>query len=154
MKPFIYLFLFMALTACVNRPIGQFYSHLPYERWRKADTLELPVVVDSITYARAKAGTMWELWIDIRHTNAYPYSNLVMELLSSQQDTTVHLSLTNKRGTWAGHGLGYLYQSSHYISTFRSDTTRVDTLRYRLISSMPDSVLEGIHDIGIRLLAQ
>ncbi len=152
MKPFIYLFLFMALAACVNRPIGQFYSHLPYERWRKADTLELPVVVDSITCARAKAGTMWELWIDIRHTNAYSYSNLAMGLSSTQLDTTVNLPLTNERGAWVGHGVGYLYQSSHYVGTFHPDTAKADTLRFRLVSFMPDSILEGIHDIGIRLL--
>lgn len=154
MKPFIYLFLFMTLTACVNRPIGQFYSHLPHERWRKVDTLELPVVVDSITYARAKAGTKWELWIDIRHTNAYPYSNLAVGLLSAKQDTTFNLPLTNKRGAWIGHGLGYLYQSSHYIGSFHPDTAKADTLYFHFISFMPDSVLEGIHDIGIRLLAQ
>lgn len=152
MKAFIYLFFLLTLTACVNPPIGRSYAHIPDEGWQKTDTVELPVTVDSVTYARVSIGTAWDVWVDVRHTNAYPYRNLVVELVTPRQDTIVNLSLTDEQGRWAGSGLGYLYQHSHYAGMFHPDSTGADTLYFRLISLMPDSTLKGVHDIGIRLL--
>lgn len=150
MRLVICLFFFLFLTACISRPIGQAYCHIPAEGWRKVDTLTLTVVPDSM----ACVGTGWEIIIDVRHTNAYSYGNLNIGLMTPQGDTVISLSLLNERGMWKGNGLGYMYQSSYKAGVYCPDKEWKDTLHFQIISLMPDSLLQGVHDLGIRLLAE
>ena len=152
MRFFISFCLLLTVAACADLPLGQMSLHIPDEGWRKEDTLILAVVPDSNVYVRSKeCMDSWKVQVDVRHTNDYPYANLVLRLTAPQNDTVLCLPLADSGGQWTGHGVGYLYQSSYPAGMLQLGSDKADTLHFRIVSLMPDSVLRGMHDIGVRL---
>ncbi len=140
----------LTLAACIGQTDGRSHKCITNGEWRKTDTLERMITMNS---SDRHTNTLWEVWMDVRHTNSYPYTNLAVCLSAPRIDTTVNLKLTDNRGAWKGNGLGYVYQSSHRVALWRSaDAEKRDTLCFRLVHLMPDSLLQGVHDIGIRLV--
>ncbi len=152
MRLFICCCMLLSLTACIDRPSRQAYLHIPQGEWRKTDTLTLAIVSRPDIHKGGKErAESQEVRIDVRHTNAYPYTNLIVRLDALWGDTVLNLPLADKRGHRKGHGLGHMYQLSCQAGMLRLEENVPDTLRFRLVSLMPDSVLKGIHDIGIRI---
>lgn len=99
------------------------YSHffdIPTEGWKYGDTLKfLPQTQDSVVSGR--------LNIALRHSNAYEYSNLWLEIRHFNGDSiridTVNIEMADIYGRWHGSGLGTSFQYelplSHDITLFR-----------------------------------
>ena len=114
------------------------FRELPADGWVYGDTLcFMPQFADSTTTAIPV--------IALRHNNAYPYSNLWLELSRMSHDSTtlildtVNVRLADIYGRWAGHGFGASYQFADTlrgVTPVRAGETvtvrhimRVDTLR-------------------------
>ncbi len=94
----------LLLTACVVTPDeqGRFVA-LPAEGWAYGDT----VAFDSLCADSVATG---RLAVSVRHTNAYLYSNLWLELTTPQGDSvrrdTINMPLADDFGRWYGRGVG------------------------------------------------
>ncbi len=84
------------------------------------------------------------LEIGLRHTDAYPYRDL---WLNVNQDT-VHIYLTDSVGHWKGKGIGELRSLIQTVSFSHQKDSIKDI---RITHIMTDKTLIGIHDIGIRI---
>lgn len=108
-----------------------------------------PEVIPDSTY------TSSELVISIRHTDAYPYANLWLELSYPSDDTviadTLSLNLADRYGKWHGNGLGPSYQFSDTVITSRRINDN-PTLRLRHI--MRVDTLREIEQVGLRILSR
>ncbi|MDE6097562.1 MAG: gliding motility lipoprotein GldH [Muribaculaceae bacterium] len=115
-------------------------------RWAFTDTVTFtPELADSVADV--------PLTICVRHSNAYPYSNLWLELQYPTGDTTVQtdtieLTLADDFGRWYGKGSGVSYQFTDTLSPrFRVFSKQ----KLRLRNIMRRDTLPGIEQIGILL---
>jgi gliding motility-associated lipoprotein GldH len=103
-------------------------------------------------YYNGKCGVKVEARTDV----AYRYKNLVVraEFLSMGDSLiavdTFALAVYGDEGLRVGSTAGMLYQESSDISL--PDISSRDSLIIRLYHLMPDEQLEGVHDIGVKLV--
>lgn len=134
--------------ACNGQTVFHSFQSLPDRGWQCQDTVDFYVnVPDSFTTYR--------LQVEIRNNTNYPYQNLPLSLTTYNADTlqvstdTLQLILANKQGKWTGKGWGGLYQTS--IPAGSVSIEKAGTYRFLITYTLPDSLLKGISDVGIRL---
>ena len=139
------------LTACGENVVYSHYEAVEGRGWRKNDPL-------SFTSTVTVPDKSLEVYVDVRHGNNYPYRNLALSLasmLSSPADSlvrtdTLRLMLADSEGRWTGEGLANLYHNASYVATVRLDTPA--TCRFVLLPVMQDSLLQGVSDVGVRMV--
>lgn len=129
--------LLAAASACHRVDDGHSeWQTLPSEGWAYGDTLVFNA--DSADTLRAR-----DIIISLRHTDAYPYANLWLELSYASGDTivadSVNIAVADEFGRWLGSGNGASMQLEDTIRTrYRVSPgsplrlrhiLRVDTLR-------------------------
>lgn len=139
-----------ALCACGGQNcVYHSYHSLPTSGWLREDTLLFEASVpDSQCY--------YKLFVEIRNRNNYPYQNLPLYIGYTpeadgalQPADTLPCLLADREGKWLGSGWGGLYQSAFFAGSIR--IKQPGTYRFAISSLLPDSILPGINDIGIRL---
>lgn len=97
----------------------------------------------------------YNILVDTRNTNAYPYANLWLFVKITAPDSnvmcdTVEFQLSNIDGKWLGKGAGSLYDLQQ---PYRNNIFFPKAGRYTisLTQGMRDNSLPGINDIGIRI---
>ena len=139
-------------AACSStEPVYYEYRAVDGLAWRQTDTLSFAVSLPDT--GQADLG----LWVEVRHRGDYPYRNLSIRMartLTTPTDTvcqvdTLRLTLADAQGRWLGEGLANVFQRS--FPAGRLHTMTPADLRFDLTPALPDSLLPGINDIGIRL---
>lgn len=133
---FVWLILLL-LTSCQRNTLYHSYQPVNSMGWHKNDTM-----IYSLNSPIASQNLMLE--IGLRHTDAYPYRDL---WLNVNQDT-VHIYLTDSVGHWKGKGIGELRSLIQTVSFSHQKDSIKDI---RITHIMTDKNLIGIHDIGIRI---
>lgn len=106
---FISAYIVLCLVACTSGHNSySAYATLPESGWPYTDTLTfIPMDIDSVVTG--------ELMVGLRHSAAYPYSNLWLELtyhpdsVTAVRDTLC-IELCDRFGRWYGTGLGASFQ--------------------------------------------
>lgn len=103
---------------------------------------------DTLLDSVAAGGT---LLLSVRHTGAYPYRNLWLELSYPEDDSTIvadtlNLILADVYGNWTGKGMGVSWQ---YTDTVSRDYTIVRKRPLTLRHIMRVDRLEGIEQVGL-----
>lgn len=137
--------LLSGMAACVpghNDYSG--FQHIPADGWAYAAPVEFVVSpADSVA-----DGVMS---VAVRHSNAYPYSNLWLELSTYRGDSimsrdTVNVRLADIYGRWFGHGLGTSYQIT---DTLPGRVELCRGTRVVLRHLMRVDTLSGIEQVGV-----
>lgn len=139
----------LLLGACLPRQtVYHHYESLPAEGWHTGDTLRFETQVpDSQVYCR--------LNVEVRNRNDYPYRNLPLRIACLTADSlqlppdTLDIFLANDDGGWLGTGLGNYYQLSQFVGSVH--IRKPGTYTFQITCLLPDTVVTGINDIGIRL---
>ena len=137
------------LSACNGQTVYHAYQSLPEQGWLRTDTLCFSVAVpDSLTYYR--------LCIEIRNRHDYPYRNLSLSVgcdtpagTTPLPADTLQLTLADANGRWVGTGWSGLYQTSFAAGSIRIGSP--GTYLLKIAYTLPDDVLQGINDVGIKL---
>lgn len=147
----IYIVLFFIasiFSACDKKTVYHAFHSLPTEGWLQKDTLLFDVTVPD-------SNTTYQLSLEIRNRNDYPYRNLslaVCHLQPESSDTstdTLNILLADEQGNWLGNGWGGLYQLRFPAGSLRITASGHHT--FKIIHTFPDNPLPGINDIGIKL---
>lgn len=132
----------LALSACTDTECSTF-SDIEAPGWRYGDTITF---IPSDT-AACTAGA---IAVAVRHTNAYEYSNLWLELTYASPDTTVtdtfNVVLADNFGHWRGKGVGIAYQ---VVDTLLPRVTIDTSSPIHLRHVMRTDTLPDIQQIGI-----
>ena len=134
----------LCLGACGPGHNDYSYFHdIPTDGWKYGDTLSfLPETQDSIVTG--------ELNIVLRHSNAYAYSNLWLEIrhfngIGTRIDT-VNIEMADVYGRWYGNGLGSSFQYqlpvSHNIKLYKGKPLKISHI-------MRVDKLEAIEQVGL-----
>lgn len=141
------------LTACNISPAYYKYQSVRGLAWQLTDTLHFEVSLPDT--GRADLA----VWLEIRHRGDYPYRNLSVRMARQTwttlppdtvcQTDTLRLTLTDTEGRWTGEGLANIFQCTFEAGKIHTTTPAV--LHFDITPALPDSLLKGISDIGIRL---
>ena len=124
LKSLILLFIASLYTACDEQTVYHSFQSLPTEGWQRNDTLFFNVSV-------ADSATLYN-----------------PEVPNIKRDT-LELRLADNAGIWLGDGWGGLYQSTLPAGFIRIG--KAGEYRFKIIHLLPDEVLPGINDVGIKL---
>lgn len=111
-KPFGLLavaMLAIILSSCNGNVVYSEYQKLPEEGWKISNKLSYDVAIeDNSKY--------YNVYLMVRHADAYPYSNLYLFLKTTYPDgkvssDTLECILANKKGEWQGDGAGDLWDN-------------------------------------------
>jgi len=135
------------LQGCDEQVFYHTYRNIPLEGWALNDTLYFTLSISDSTF------THYQYDVEIRHQENYKYKELILLLQHDQSNQlmydTLHITTSQHHGQWIGKGIGKLFQtqiSKGYISS-------ADTCQFKIIHLMPDSLLIGINEVGIKLSA-
>jgi len=138
----------MVLSSCRQRVVYHNMQSVEDEKWDK----ELEKVFDVPVYDTL---ALHELYIDIRNTTDYDYSNLYLFLDIEFPDglvirDTIECILAHRDGRWKGRGFGRI-RSHRFL--FRDDVwfPEQGTYYFRVTHGMRYDTLTGISDVGLRI---
>ena len=138
------------LSACNSQTRYHQFRSIDKEEWRQTDTLSFDVPLNDTFLNHT-------LKLQLRHTARFPYKNLSigMQVFSPDSQFTktdkFNIHLMNDEGFWVGGGQGGLYQMN--MGEMRLPLTISGTWHIHLFHAMDDSILVGIHDVGIEISA-
>lgn len=139
-KVTIVCLLLLVMSSCKKRTIYHSYHPIPTIGWHRNDTLHYTLTTPIIATT-----PLTHFQIGIRHTDSYQYKNLWLIINSD----TLHIHLADTIGHWYGKGLSELRQLT---IPFSLKMTEEDSIKeFRIVHIMQDTLLKGLHDIGIEI---
>ena len=141
--------LILSFTSCDKNKVFETYIEVENANWKKEN-------VASFEFAAVDTTTAHNLYINVRNTGMYPYSNLYLFVTMKGPNggvlkDTVNCVLANNRGKWLGKGIGDLWDLKiPYVGGFKfaQAGNYVVTLEQGM---RVENGLEGITDIGLRV---
>ena len=101
--------------------------------------------------------TAHDVYLDVRHTGDYPFSNLYtfVKLMGPSGESltdTVECTLADASGRWYGKGLGFISSDrfqAHVLYKLRNRFPRKGRYTITLEQAMRTEKLQGVIDVGV-----
>jgi len=144
----ISLFL-LGLTSCDANKVFEEYIEVENANWQKEN-------IASFEFTAKDTVTPHNLYINVRNTGTYAYSNIYLFVTMQGPDggilkDTVNCILADNRGKWLGNGVGDLWDLRiPYVGGFKFAQSGLYTVTLEQAMRV-DNGLEGITDIGLRV---
>lgn len=144
-------FLVMA-SGCVQSPVYQKNVVIPGAQWRYD-------FKPAFTFDITDTTVLYNVFFVVRHTNAYPYSNIWMWLYvkgptdSTFTKTRIEVPLADPSGRWFGRGMGEIWEQRMPIS-HEGDTAILrgkGRYEFRLEQNMREEKLPEVLNVGLRI---
>jgi len=140
--------LLFGLSACEGPAFFEEYQPLPGETWDVENQLEFKVDVEDTE-------TLYNFFLNVRHTGNYPYANLYIFLDTEFPDNTIYTDtlecrLCDPAGKWYGSGLGDI-RDLRVLFKLNTKLEETGTYTFRLEQGMREPQLKEIKDIGLRI---
>ena len=148
MKYLLILVLFSVFVGCNSSIVYEQNIALNAEGWAISDTVTFPFDV-------ADDQQFYDLYINFRNDNAYPYRNLYLfvKIIAPNNKysiDTVQCLLADKEGKWMGKSAGHLWNNVIlYKENIRFPMPGPYKIQY--VQGMRQDVLPSITDAGFRL---
>ena len=149
------LFTGTVLTGCMKSPYFQKNVTIPLYQWRYDYQPAFRVNIED-TAAR------YNLYFIIRHTEAYPFSNIWMWIHTKEPGDTafkrsrIEIPLAEKSGKWLGRGMGEIWEQRMPIT--RNDAPMIfskpGSYEIRFEQNMRVNPLPEVLQVGLRIEKQ
>lgn len=165
---FLLLPLLLGLQSCIQSPFYQKSYDLPGNNWRIDHKLAFSVdIVDT--------GIYYNMFLLLRHTNNYPYSNIWMKMAikgpgdSVYRSVRIEVPLATPQGQWLGTGMGAIYEQRRMMvvdhnalpvtldmisvseSSYNDIFSKKGLYEIRLEHNMREDALPDILQVGLRV---
>lgn len=144
---------FLILTAffvvsCQSNDVYFKYNAIDSKGWNKDSLYTFDIsVYDTIS--------TYNVYVNVRNMGDYPYQNLWVFLSKMSPDSvivndSIECYLADNRGKWLGSGVGSIFEMPVLYQQgvkFKNS----GNYQYKIVHGMRDTVLIGIHDIGMRV---
>ncbi len=136
------------MASCQPGVVYHEHGSLPAEGWHYRDGILFEAEIEDTV-------SLHQLFIDVRNTTEYEYSNLFLFLDIEFPGNrtirdTLECVLADRRGQWTGKGSGRI-RSNRFL--FRDDVwfPESGTYRFTVYQGMRHDTLKGLSDVGIRI---
>ena len=150
-KIILLLLLFLVVISCDSNRVFEEHVAISKGVWNVNNKLLFKVAIPDQM-------TKYNVYLNVRNGQEYPYSNLFLFLKTVFPDghiarDTVELTLADYDGRWLGSGMGSV-KFSRFL--FQKDVKFEKAGNYQFIfeQAMRVNELIGIHDIGLRIERQ
>ena len=143
------LFILLGLLSCDTNKVFEEYIEVENANWEKEN-------IASFEFLAKDTTTAHNLYINIRNTGNYPYSNLYLFVTMQGPNggllkDTVNCILADNRGKWLGNGVGDLWDLRiPYVGGFKFAQTGSYTVSFEQAMRV-EKGLNGITDVGLRV---
>lgn len=117
------------------------FSPIDGDGWRYCDTLTFVVGAPADTVP-----TAGNIALCVRHNDAYPYSNIWVELIMPRGKYPLQMELADVYGRWHGRGMGLTFECTDTLLR-GAVLQRGDTVRLR--HNMRVDTLPAVEQVGI-----
>jgi gliding motility-associated lipoprotein GldH len=140
----------LLLTGCIENVVFQEDARTPNGAWERGWNPSFSFeVTDTLSHH--------DVYLDLRHTGDYPYSNLYAFVTLTGPDgvsivDTVECTLADPSGRWFGEGLGFISSDrfqAHVLYKLRNKFPRSGRYSLKLEQAMRVERLNGIIDVGV-----
>ena len=149
LKFLISFFLLISATACLKVELFEKNVQIPHRQW---DYKFKPTVQFNIE----DTVSAYDLYIVIRHTDAYNYNNIWLNLFiqapgeaaSSQQ---IDIPLASNEKGWLGKGMDDIFEHRYKITRQPIAFRKAGTYNFTLEQIMRENPLDHVLDVGLRV---
>lgn len=152
MRSFVYVLIFFisGLFSCQQVTVNERIADIPDHRWRQQHAAMVDLDV--------RAAAPYQLYFIFRHTEQYPYNNIVAKI--TIKDTlnkvvaalTVNAPLASPSGKWEGNAIDDLYD--HFIKLNTIVPLRAGRYHFIINQLMKDDPLPFVLNAGIAIEKQ
>ena len=138
----------LLVLSCVNNSVWNQVQTIPNQQWNVKTKFPFQ-------YESEDTSSAFKLYVDIRHSTQYKYSNLYLFVTTKAPNgqsikDTLEVLVANGKGQWFGKGLSDIKQlrllyKPHVMFAQKGSYT------FEIEQAMRDEVLKHITDIGIRI---
>ncbi|HEY0055630.1 MAG TPA: gliding motility lipoprotein GldH [Pedobacter sp.] len=148
LKPFLILLIVVTSTSCADNSIVDVYKEISSRNWSYIKKVSIPVKIDD-------SGKAYNLYMNLRHTADYRYSNIFVRIHQispggRKSTERKEFQLAYPDGEWLGSGAGNIYS---YRLLFREKYKFPSNGNYifEFEQNMRDNPLREVRDVGIRV---
>ncbi len=145
---FLLIFLFTTITACDSNRLFEENRVIPNKTWSAGNKVSFQATITdtALTY---------NVYLNIRNTLDYPYSNLFLFLQTTFPDghkakDTLECLLADYDGRWLGSGVGSV-KFNRFLLKKGVSFREKGVYRFDLEQAMRVPELKGIEDVGLRI---
>ncbi len=140
---------FLILISC--------YQNIVFDQYHSFDTDKGWQLNDIVVFEKefSDSTQLFDLFLNIRNTNEYPYTNFFVFFQTKFPDgrvfrDTLEMTLADKQGKWTGKGFGRIKTNSFH---FRKDVwfPASGTYQFSIQHAMREEWIPGISDVGLRI---
>ncbi len=124
------------------------FVDIPSDGWAENEYCEF-VTAEADSTLFADAAGRYDVILAVRHSDAYPFTDLYLSLSSSPDcklPQELHLNLASGAGKWLGPGSHGIYT---FTDTIATGVTLSPALRLKVSQAMNRPILPGILNIGL-----
>jgi len=146
---------FLVFLSCSKQPFFTRYKNIENDKWAIDKSVDFNVaVVDSLA--------SYNLFINIRNTNQYPYSNLFLVVTETYKNTilqidTLEYQMADASGRWLGSGFTSVKENKLIYKTDFAFPKKGE-YSFSIIHAVRkngqifgDKYLQGISDVGLQI---
>lgn len=136
------------LAACNSQTVYHQFRYIDENGWRVTDTISLEVPLQDSLRSHL-------LTLQLRHTAHFPYKNIVIGLQAWSPDSLFtqaqqfSVRLMDEQNNWSSSGQGGFFQLD--MGEMQLKPSPPGNWHFHIFQLMGDSLLPGIHDIGIKV---
>jgi gliding motility-associated lipoprotein GldH len=142
------LLLLTTLISCDPSRVFDDMTRISNSEWKRQEALDFSFTIKDTT-------AMYNVYIQIRNTTDYPYSNLYLFLDTKEPSgiknrDTIECILAAPDGKWLGKGMGKIKENRILVKK-GMQWARQGIYQIKVEQAMRKEVLTGIADIGLRI---
>ena len=148
-KSFIIVFVLLFMASCVKLDLYEKDTPIPQQQWFYTN-------VPAFTFDITDTASMYNLYIVLRHTDAYEYNNIWLRIgLKTPSDSfnyqNVNLSLATDAKGWEGTGMDDIYEVRKNISSAPFSFKKPGDYTFSIAQIMRENPLKNILSVGLRI---
>ena len=145
----MYALLLFLIAGCTKINVFEKNVHIPSQTWSYN-------YAPSFSFNISDTSSNYNVYIVLRHTDAYKYNNCWLSLGSQAPGDSMHfqninLQLANDQTGWEGTGMDDIYEVRKTITPGPVPFTRAGTYTFTIKQIMRENPLLHILDIGVRV---
>ena len=143
------LFLASLIISCAKIDLFEKQAQMPSQEWHYNN-------IPTFTFQIADTASLYNLYIVLRHTDAYNYNNIWLRLGSKGPGDTMHfqninLVLANDAKGWEGTGIDDIFEVRQNITTGPVPFKKPGIYTFSIAQIMRENPLKHILNVGFRV---
>jgi gliding motility-associated lipoprotein GldH len=148
-KTIIILLLAMCFESCIKIDLFEKEQAIPSQQW-------FYNYVPSFTFHITDTSSLYNIYIVLRHTDAYNYNNIWVELGSkvpgdSMRFQNINLVLATEANGWDGSGAGDIFEVRKNITPGPVPFRKPGDYTFSIAQIMRENPLKHVLNVGLRV---